>query len=74
LTGFFFEEHCVKGDYLLKRNSNHSFLINYDRDVVGKVTARDDDEHFLNPHSTEISIKTLSDDLQKKIADPLDKK
>lgn len=69
--GFLFERALLaKGDYLLKRNSNHSFLINYERDISWKRLLRDDNEkrEILKSLIQEISIKTLSDDLQE-IAD-----
>jgi hypothetical protein len=74
--GFLFERALLAtGDYLLKRNSNHSFLINYERDISWKRLLRDDNEkrEILKSLIQKISIDTLSDDLKNSINDFSDK-
>jgi hypothetical protein len=64
------------GDYLLKRNSNHSFLINYERDISWKrLFLRDNNERrgLFKQLIDKISVANLQTDLQKLIDDFSDK-
>jgi len=66
--GFLFERALLAtGDYLLKKNSNHSFLINNERDISWKRLLRDDNDgkrEILKSLIQKISINNLCNDLQ----------
>jgi hypothetical protein len=74
--GFLFERALLaSGDYLLKRNSNYSFLINSERDISWKRFLRDNNERrgFLKQLIDKISVANLQTDLQRFIDDFSDK-
>ncbi len=78
--GFLFERALLaSGDYLLKRNSNYSFLINSERDISWKRFLRDNNgdnnerRGLLKQLIDKISVANLQTDLQRLIDDFSDK-
>jgi hypothetical protein len=59
------------GDYLLKKSSNHSFLIDFERDISWKRLLRDDNKNrrILKTLIDKLSIYSLIYDLQKTVED-----
>lgn len=74
---FLFERALLAtGDYLLRRNSNNSFLINNERDISWKRLLRDDNKKrtILKQLIDKISVTNLQTDLQSLIDDFSDEK
>ena len=61
----------AKGDYLLRKGPNHSFLINSERNISWKRLLRDKNEkrNYLKELIDEITVEHLSDKLYKIIND-----
>jgi hypothetical protein len=72
-----FDNHLLErallatGDYMLRKGSNYSFLINKDRDISWKRLLRDDNDkrNILKSLIDKISVSDLAKDLQTIIKD-----
>ncbi len=74
LNDFLFERALLcKGDYLLRKGRNYSFIIDFDRDIGWKRLLRDnnDNRNYVKELFDSIVISQIETDLQKVVAESI---